>query len=43
MADEETPEDSSNTPDNSPSKALCPPGAQDTEQSAVTPGKALAE
>ncbi|KAG5194013.1 hypothetical protein JEQ12_020374 [Ovis aries] len=43
-ADEETPEDSSNTsPDNSPSKLLCPPGAQDAEPSTVTPGKAKAE
>ena len=44
MEDEETPEVSSNTsPDNSPSKPLCPPGAQDAEPSAVTPGKAKAE
>ena len=44
MEDEETPEDSSNTsPDNSPSKPLCPSGAQDAEPSAVTPGKAKAE
>ncbi|MXQ96711.1 hypothetical protein E5288_WYG002965 [Bos mutus] len=44
MEDEETLEDSSNTsPDNSPSKPLCPPGAQDAEPSAVTPGKAKAE
>ena len=53
MADEETLEDSSNiSPDNSsynsplhnsPSNLLCPPGAQDTEQSAATPGKAPAE
>ena len=43
MADEETPEDSSNTSDDSPSKPLCPPGAQATEQSAITPGKAKAE
>ena len=43
-ADEETPEDSSNTyPDNPPSKPLCPPGAQDAEASTVTPGKAKAE
>ncbi|DAA13377.1 TPA: hypothetical protein BOS_25211 [Bos taurus] len=44
MEDEETLEDSSNTsPDNSSSKPLCPPGAQDAEPSAVTPGKAKAE
>ncbi|XP_024844575.2 uncharacterized protein [Bos taurus] len=43
MADEETPEDSSNTSDDSASKPLCPPGAQDAEPSAVTPGKAKAE
>ena len=44
MADEETPEESSNTsPDNSPSKPLCPPGAQDAEPSAVTPGRVKAE
>ena len=43
MADEETPEDSSNTSDDSPSKPLCPTGAQDAEPSAVTPGKAKAE
>ena len=43
-ADEETLVDSSNTsPDNSPSKPLCPPGAQDAEASTVTPGKAKAE
>ena len=44
MEDEETPEESSNTsPDNSPSKPLCPPGAQDAEPSAVTPGRVKAE
>ena len=42
-ADEETLEDSSDTYDNSPSKPLCPPGAQDAEASTVTRGKALAE
>ena len=42
-ADEETLVDSSNTSDNSPSKPLCPPGAQDAEASTVTPGKAKAE
>lgn len=42
-ADEENPEDSSDTFDNSPSKPLCPPGAQDAEPSTVTRGKAKAE
>ena len=40
MADEEIPEDSSS---NSPSKPLCPAGAQDADQSAAAPGKELAE
>ena len=40
MADEETPEGFSNSsPDDSPSTLLCPPGARDLEQSAVTLGK----
>ena len=42
-ADEETLEDSSDTYDNSPSKPLCPPGAQDAEASTVTRRKAKAE
>ena len=43
-ADEEIPEDSpSISPNNSPSKPLCPPGAEDTDQSAAAPGKELAE
>ena len=42
-ADEETLVDSSNTSDNSPSKPLCPPGAQDAEASTVTRRKAKAE
>ena len=44
MADEQIPEDSSNSsPDSSPSTPMCPPGAQDLEQSTVPPGKELAE
>ena len=40
MADEEIPEGFSNSsPDDSPSTLLCPPGARDLEQSAITPGK----
>ena len=40
MADEEIPEGFSNSsPDDSPSTLLCPPGARDLEQSAVTPRK----
>ena len=44
MVDEQIPEGYSNSsPNNSRSTPMCPPGAQDLEQSAVPPGKELAE
>ena len=44
MVDEQIPEGSSNSsPNNSPNTPMCPPGAQDLYQSAVPPGKELAE